>query len=610
MAKSSKKNNAPTPKRIELGAITTYPLNLLVISELNVRKHLDPDTQSELTASIAAKGLLQQLIGYTEPNDLNAYVCGGQRRLISLNALAEQGRIASDAPIPIRILPKDEALEASLAENLERNDMSPADEFRAFQSLIDTGRYSAQQIADRFGYTKAIVDARLRLNILHPEILAALEAGKFGLESAKAYASVTDAEQQLKIFNAQQRSAYDKHKPASIMVAINSAGIDIASSLGRFIGGAKAYIAAGGTFDESPFDDLFDGTYAGKRKQLMTDGALIAQLFTTKAKTKEATLIKKAAEHFGVKITDIIWSPKPMEGTAPKVPAGSFKLDGGYMYSSGDKSRFLHKVKVAVDAGARVSVIGYLSSQAEVTFSSQVLFITKDGEAAVKAIDGQADSHRGASQEEQEAERRKRQVETRAAVLFWDTLTPEQKIDRTKRDRQWHNGSVIVLTLSAEVTAEEALPFVDEATAAIAKDQAEREEREKREAEEQERARAAALEAAEAYGKALDALAETDDLPEVIVVTLPGYGFDNQDGTITVTRGPEGWAMAYALDDDAAEDETIGELDTMLGLLADYGRECDGATLTQFATSGDYEASIIDRVDEPAPEPAPETEDA
>jgi ParB family chromosome partitioning protein len=60
-------------------------------------------------------------------------VCAGQRRLLALQHIA-----APDTLVPVRIVDEATAVEVSLAENLERKDMNPADEVEAFKALVDT----------------------------------------------------------------------------------------------------------------------------------------------------------------------------------------------------------------------------------------------------------------------------------------------------------------------------------------------------------------------------------------------------------------------------------------------------------------------------------------
>ena len=61
-------------------------------------------------------------------------VAGG-RRLAALKLLAKRKRIASDFPVPCHVVSPDEAAEVSLAENIVRTPLHPADQFEAFSKL-------------------------------------------------------------------------------------------------------------------------------------------------------------------------------------------------------------------------------------------------------------------------------------------------------------------------------------------------------------------------------------------------------------------------------------------------------------------------------------------
>jgi hypothetical protein len=78
---------------------TSIPLNKLVAWDGNVRKTAGTDTAlAELAASIAAHGLLNNLLVRKERKGKHAVVAGG-RRLAALQLLAEEGRIAKDHPV-------------------------------------------------------------------------------------------------------------------------------------------------------------------------------------------------------------------------------------------------------------------------------------------------------------------------------------------------------------------------------------------------------------------------------------------------------------------------------------------------------------------------------
>ena len=166
------------------------PLAALSLSTLNVRKHGTLDTAA-LAANIAAIGLLQPLIVRPtmtgDPTTLPTYeVLGGRRRLkaLQVNAKADP---STDDLVPVIILaPGDDAaaVEASLAENIERLPMDEFDQYTAFATLIKQGRSEAQ-IATSFGTTPQIVRRRLALARLIPDIHRAYRAGDIDPETLK-----------------------------------------------------------------------------------------------------------------------------------------------------------------------------------------------------------------------------------------------------------------------------------------------------------------------------------------------------------------------------------------------------------------------------------------
>jgi ParB family chromosome partitioning protein len=87
------------------------------------------------------------------------------------------------------------AREISLAENLIREAMTPADEARAYRDIVDGGA-DAEAVARRFGVTVRHVQGRLRLADLAEPIFAALAAGEITLDVAQAYGSTGDRERQ------------------------------------------------------------------------------------------------------------------------------------------------------------------------------------------------------------------------------------------------------------------------------------------------------------------------------------------------------------------------------------------------------------------------------
>lgn len=267
MTKAKKITAAPVAET----AIELVELALLERAPENVRHTREDEDVAELADDIAAHGLLQSLIGYRKPNEACVFIAGGGRRLKALELLLGRGAVTGKYHVPVLVRPREEAVELSLAENLARRDMSPADEFVAFSLLMESGTHSTADLARRFGFTERYVKQRLRLAALAPEILDALRERKITLDAAMAYASTQDRALQSATFKAHSRpNAWDAHKPEKVRRDISGAGMDEGDAPFKFIG-AKAYERAGGGYE----DDLF--SEAGGDRGL-TNPAMVRQL--------------------------------------------------------------------------------------------------------------------------------------------------------------------------------------------------------------------------------------------------------------------------------------------------------------------------------------------
>ena len=224
-------------------------------------RHTRVDEDCEALADdIQAHGLLQSLIGYND----GAYVevVGGGRRLKALRIVRSRGWIDDDFVVPVIIRDIAEAVELSLAENLQQRTMSPVDEFLAFRTLMHGGATSAADLAKRFGWTERLVKQRLRLAELARPVLAALADREITLDAAMAYASSQDPVLQVEVFDHQKRRGGPKmHASSDVRHALRMKTVDTGDPLFRFVG-AEIYERDGGAYE----DDLFGE--AGKERVL------------------------------------------------------------------------------------------------------------------------------------------------------------------------------------------------------------------------------------------------------------------------------------------------------------------------------------------------------
>ena len=229
--------------------IREIPLSRLALAPENVRKTPpDPQADAELKASIAALGLLENLVVRTDEPDNDgteryAVVAGG-RRLKAMQALIEDEVLDPDHPVLCLVKSGDvQSGEISLAENVIRIAMHPADQVVAFAKLTEAGQ-SVAAIASRFGMSERLVEQRLRLGNAAPELLEAYRNNEIDLEVLKAFAVTTDRARQMAVWEQVSAQGY---RPSAWQVKrlLTEERVPGASAAARFVG-VEAYEAAGG----------------------------------------------------------------------------------------------------------------------------------------------------------------------------------------------------------------------------------------------------------------------------------------------------------------------------------------------------------------------------
>ena len=241
--------------------IQSIPLNQLELSPTNVRKTSAGKTAfAELKASIAAHGLLENLIARAiEPGpggNVRYAVIAGGRRLTALIDLAREGMLATDYPVPCRVVGDDAPeSELSLTENVVRTAMHPADQVEAFAGLA-TGGATVADIAVRFGVTEKLVEQRLRLGNAAPVLLDAYREGGIDLEVLTAFAVTADRDRQIAVWEQVKEQGY---RPGAWQIKrmLTEDRVAANTAIARFLG-IEAYETAGGAVTRDLFADEDD----------------------------------------------------------------------------------------------------------------------------------------------------------------------------------------------------------------------------------------------------------------------------------------------------------------------------------------------------------------
>ena len=145
-----------------------------------------------------------------------------------------------------------DAGELSLAENVVRIAMHPADQVVAFSALAQAGA-TVGAIAARFGVPERTVEQRLRLGNAAPELLDAYRADGIDLDTLKAFAVTTDHERQRSVWEQVSAQGY---RPSAWQVRrlLTEKRVPAGSPMARFVG-VDAYEAAGGAVLRDLFAD-------------------------------------------------------------------------------------------------------------------------------------------------------------------------------------------------------------------------------------------------------------------------------------------------------------------------------------------------------------------
>ncbi len=156
---------------------------------LQPRLKFDPASIQELAQSIKSSGLIQPLIVAPEGDGFKIVV--GERRWRAAQRIG-----LKKVPVLIRTIPKEQELEVSLIENLQREELNPIEIAHAYQKLIQELQYTQQQIAEKVGKDRTSVTNYLRLLKLPEEIQGELAENKISMGHARALLAIKNPEQQ------------------------------------------------------------------------------------------------------------------------------------------------------------------------------------------------------------------------------------------------------------------------------------------------------------------------------------------------------------------------------------------------------------------------------
>ena len=172
------------PREIPLGEIDRNPYQ--------TRTRFDEAQLGELAASIVATGVVQPVLVRALADGRFQLIAGERRWLAS--------KIAGKATIPaiLRQVSDQQAMEMTIVENLQRTDLNPMEQARAYDRLGRDFKLTQEQMAQRTGKDRTSVANSLRLLRLPAEVQAKVEAGELSFGHARALLALENPESVLK----------------------------------------------------------------------------------------------------------------------------------------------------------------------------------------------------------------------------------------------------------------------------------------------------------------------------------------------------------------------------------------------------------------------------
>ncbi|WP_130100544.1 ParB/RepB/Spo0J family partition protein [Siccibacter turicensis] len=258
---------------LESTPVEMQPVSVLIRSPLNVRTTAYAQKSIEgLAATIQSVGVLQNLVVHALPDGLYGVAAGG-RRLAALNHLLDTNAIGKTYAVPVKVVPEELAVAASMIENDMRVDMHPAEQLAGFRTLAGEGKTPAQ-IGDLLGYPARHVTRLLKLTTLAPALLEALAKDEISVEQCQALTLTDDHDRQLQVWTAAKQVMYHSTPSADYLKRqIINNDIAVSDPMFRFVG-QEAYLSAGGTLKQ----DLFTDEDEGFADRLLTEKLLLEKL--------------------------------------------------------------------------------------------------------------------------------------------------------------------------------------------------------------------------------------------------------------------------------------------------------------------------------------------
>lgn len=181
-----------TPASPQSEGLFHVDIDLIDPSPYQPRTRFREEALEELARSIISSGIVQPLVVRRINNRYQ--LIAGERRWRAAQRAAIQ-RVS----VVVRDVPEEMALEMTLVENLQREDLNPIEQARAFQRLTEEFNLTQEKVAERTGKDRTTIANAVRLLKLDQPIQDLLEEGHLTAGHGRALLAIADTQERLEL---------------------------------------------------------------------------------------------------------------------------------------------------------------------------------------------------------------------------------------------------------------------------------------------------------------------------------------------------------------------------------------------------------------------------
>jgi ParB family chromosome partitioning protein len=190
--------------------VVLIPVEKIQLSPNQPREKLNIQKLKELISSIQEKGVIQPIL--VRKVNSGYELISGQRRVEASKKLGYQ-----NIPAIVKEVPEEEALELALIENIQREELNPIDEAKAYKVLLEKFKLTQEEIARRVGKDRTTITNTLRLLNLPEVVQENVSRETISPGHARALLRLTQPHQQILLMNRIIREGLSVRKTENIV---------------------------------------------------------------------------------------------------------------------------------------------------------------------------------------------------------------------------------------------------------------------------------------------------------------------------------------------------------------------------------------------------------